>query len=506
MEKSGKRYHQLTRIGSKATHHSPSPLKALRRQLLSNNSDDTQLRLELNEALASDVPVAKRPAIAEAKRGGRIPRHAPENGQGNDGNNVQPGEGNQDGNQQQQGGGNQPPNEQGNQGNREEDGSNNMNQNGANQPGGNAPGGGDNPGGDDGDGGDDPEDNQDGSDEDIEEDEEEEDQLEEPQSPLPDIDDFNLDDVDMDNPYNYLDDRMYDEYDDEEYEPTESPNLSDYVDTEEQPFTRPSRGEEDSFRGAPMTTWKPPPFSSYEEPSMDVDTAFVGNASAGLFNKPRNFRGFSKNGDGAKLWIQRLEYYFKGQRLHPSQWITCAMTFLDGNAFLQMQARKKKLVGDSTWDGSWKQFATEFCTLFGAHDEEFAVRTKLTNVQCNKGNVLGYLRYFSVLVNKLTKDVPGDDDKIAWFFRGISDSDLYQSLIMDPSTGTRWTCWDSLYHYLLTRYTCVAQHKQTVRMLDNNKRKREYNSDEYYRSDGEGQRGRGRGRGRGRSSGRSRSA
>ena len=469
MEKNGKHYTQMTRISSKAT-HGASPRKfGIRRKLLSDVSDDTQLRDELTNALDDGEPQAKSPAIHEAKRA-RPPKQPTGveqgNAQGNEGGIEQPEGGNQGSNNQQGGDQSGQPNDQPNDGQGDGNGSNNMENNGNNPPNGN-PDGGDNPGGNDGDGDEDPSDDDDENGEDEEEehegDGEEEDQPHD--SPIRAFEEHEYD----------LEDDMYDEEDDEDYMPTDSPNLSDYVDTEEPPLTKPSGGEEDSHRGEPLTTWKPPLFSTYTEPSMDIDGDFVANASSGLFNKPRNFRGYGKGNDSAKLWIQRLEYYFKGQRLNPSHWITCAMTFLDGNAFLQMQARKKRLVEESKWDGSWKQFATEFCTLFGAHDEEFAVRTKLTNVFCKKENVLGYLRYFNVLVNKLTKDVPGDDDKIAWFFRGINDSDLYQSLIMDPSTGTRWTSWDRLYHYLLTRYTCVAQHRQTVRRdVSGFKRKRDF--------------------------------
>ena len=63
---------------------------------------------------------------------------------------------------------------------------------------------------------------------------------------------------------------------------------------------------------------------------------------------------------------------------------------------------------------------------------------------------------FHELTTKIVDEPLSDQAKISAYLTGIQDPTLYQNLIIEPSTGTRWSDFNKLYDYVLNKYSLLT--------------------------------------------------
>jgi hypothetical protein len=75
-------------------------------------------------------------------------------------------------------------------------------------------------------------------------------------------------------------------------------------------------------------------------------------------------------------------------------------------------------------------------------------------------NILNYTKAFQEISTKIVDEPLSDQAKISTYFSGITDTHLYQDLIIDPSTGSRWSNFNKLYDYVMNKYSILRMRTQ----------------------------------------------
>ena len=178
---------------------------------------------------------------------------------------------------------------------------------------------------------------------------------------------------------------------------------------------------------------------------------------ASLVKKPNPFTGDRKHVN-IMLWLKKLELFLTCNNVPKVEYLRVAICFLDGPALDLFLAHKHERENRKVWTNTYEEFASILLKAYGHIDEDFSMRTKITKLQLKDNNILGYTKLFHTLVHKLQKNIPTDIDKITWYFSGIQDKTLYADLIINPATGLRWETWDTLYYFVMSKYSFLQNH------------------------------------------------
>ena len=140
-----------------------------------------------------------------------------------------------------------------------------------------------------------------------------------------------------------------------------------------------------------------------------------------------------------------------------SDWGKILLTYLDPPAFTTIQALKTSQEKEGTWHNSYEEIKTALLKHFGDIDPNFSTRNKLAQLKLtNHYNIINYTKTFNELCTKIVDEPLSDQAKIAAYLTGIQDPALYQNLIIEPSTGTRWTEFHKLYDFVLNKYSILS--------------------------------------------------
>ena len=195
--------------------------------------------------------------------------------------------------------------------------------------------------------------------------------------------------------------------------------------------------------------------------SNDIPGPVIVNSNglqySSLVKKPNPFTGDKRNVN-IMLWLKKLELFLTCNNVPRNDYLRVAICFLDGPALDLFLAHKHDRQNRNVWTNTYEEFSSILLKAYGHIDEDFSLRTKITKLQLRDNNVLGYTKLFHTLVHKLQKNIPTDVDKITWFFSGIQDKTLYADLIINPGTGLRWETWDTLYYYIMSKYSFLQNH------------------------------------------------
>ena len=178
-----------------------------------------------------------------------------------------------------------------------------------------------------------------------------------------------------------------------------------------------------------------------------------------LAQRPQIFNGRNVRPSEARTWLNKLENWFNCINASPSDWVTLAFTYLQPPAFSVMQAHKASLEASDKWLNSYGQFSEMFIKNYGDVDPDFSLRTRLNRLKLLPGqNILPYIRIFHDITTRIIDDPMSDQAKISAFFHGIQDPALFKELIIEPQTGTKWTSYDKLHDYVLSKYSFINLH------------------------------------------------
>ena len=67
---------------------------------------------------------------------------------------------------------------------------------------------------------------------------------------------------------------------------------------------------------------------------------------------------------------------------------------------------------------------------------------------------------FHELCSKITDEPLSQQAKLSAYLNGIQDRKLYEELIIEPVSGTRWTDFNKLYEYVMNKYSILRLHNQ----------------------------------------------
>ena len=182
---------------------------------------------------------------------------------------------------------------------------------------------------------------------------------------------------------------------------------------------------------------------------------------ARLAQRPKNFSGtgLKRSQDETKTWLGKMECWLTCIGTPSKDWATIATTYLDPPAFNVVQANVKTLQAAGTWQNTFQQFSDILLKNYGDVDADFAVRTRLARLRLQYSqDIVKYSKIFHELSTRITGEPLSDQAKISAFLTGIQDPKLFAELVIEPHTGQKWSSYDKLHDYVLSKYSFLQLH------------------------------------------------
>ena len=180
-----------------------------------------------------------------------------------------------------------------------------------------------------------------------------------------------------------------------------------------------------------------------------------------MVNQPTPFTGI-RNWDKvseAHSWLNKVEWYFKTVKIEKKFWVTVAFNYLESPAFDTLIACKKSLQSDGKWTGTWTQFCEEMMREYSDIEEQFALRTKLSSLKVQNGDVVRYARAFQHTATRIVSPKIEQTALIQQFLSGLDESS-HREFLLDPATSRIWTDYHKLYQAVLSKSQITRVHKR----------------------------------------------
>jgi hypothetical protein len=130
---------------------------------------------------------------------------------------------------------------------------------------------------------------------------------------------------------------------------------------------------------------------------------------------------------------------------------------------------KESKLANNTWINTYEQVKEILLQAYGDVDPNFTTRTQIAQLKLQfPENILRYTKMFHELCTKITDEPLSQQAKLSAYLNGIQDRKLYEELIIEPVSGTRWTDFNKLYDYVMNKYSILQLHKSSANKKPDN--------------------------------------
>ena len=196
-----------------------------------------------------------------------------------------------------------------------------------------------------------------------------------------------------------------------------------------------------------------PPSSPHEDAST--------TALFKLVQKPKTFSGTGPyfRRQNTKVWLDQMTCWLDCISAPASARVKLAFTFLQPPAFNVLTASKASMEISHEWTNTFQQFSDLLLKHYGDVDPDFTLRTRLARLTVHEPHqLLNYTKQFHDIATRITDQPLSDQAKVTSFLNGIKNQTLFKDLIIEPNTGLRWTQYDKLHNYVISKYALLNLH------------------------------------------------